>query len=252
MSKKDFELKQTLINAIPEKGLKQPNIPVDRALQESEDLFVWCQADKEILIKAGLDWSLVDDLPKRTGACRYIQSTWQNEYRNIEAAQKEWKEKSPAAYELRNELLHHFFHAFHKNTSLYAQTRKISGGGTHSDMIQDLSDLSILGKANIELLKNTLMDICLLDKAAETASCISELLAKSTKQKLENRTLKILRDKAYAHMKEAVDEIRRCGQYAFWKNEERKKGYVSNYNKTVKRNSKNRVVEIGKKAVDMN
>lgn len=241
MSKKDFESKQTLINSIPEKGLKQPNIPVDKALQESEDLYVWCQADKEILIKAGLDWSLVDDLPIRTGACRYIQSNWQNEYRNIEAAQKEWKEQSPAAYELRNELLHHFYYAFQKQPALYAQTKKISEGGSHTDMIQDLSDLSILGKANVSYLKNTLLDIGLLDKAAETAGYISELLAKSNKQKMENRTLKIVRDKAYAHMKEAVDEIRRCGQYVFWKNEQRKKGYISKYNKTVKKNSKNKL-----------
>ena len=30
-------------------------------------------------------------------------------------------------------------------------------------------------------------------------------------------------------MKQAVDEIRRNGQYTFWRTEERKKGYVSKY-----------------------
>jgi hypothetical protein len=39
--------------------------------------------------------------------------------------------------------------------------------------------------------------------------------------------VKEMRDKAYAFMKLAVDEIRATGQYAFWRDEDRKKGYVS-------------------------
>ena len=34
-------------------------------------------------------------------------------------------------------------------------------------------------------------------------------------------------------MKQAVDEIRRHGQYVFWRNEARKKGYVSRYYRTM-------------------
>ena len=32
-------------------------------------------------------------------------------------------------------------------------------------------------------------------------------------------------------MKVAVDEIRATGQYVFWRDEDRKKGYASNYHK---------------------
>jgi hypothetical protein len=97
MSKQAFETKKDTIEAILNENVKYPNIPVDAALQEAEDLLVWCRQDKELLVKAGLEWTLVEDLSIRIGACRYIQSEWQKEYRSIEDAQREWGEKSPAA-----------------------------------------------------------------------------------------------------------------------------------------------------------
>jgi hypothetical protein len=48
--------------------------------------------------------------------------------------------------------------------------------------------------------------------------------------------LKKVRDKAFTYMKEAVDEIRIHGQYVFWKDEQRFKGYVSRYHKNKSRN----------------
>jgi hypothetical protein len=229
MSKEQFDLKQAAIEAIAEKQVTYPNIPVDAALQESEDLYVWCQVDRDKLAKAGLDLKLIEDLPLRTGACRYIQSQWQKEYRSLEEAQKEWGQKSPAAYELRDELLHHFFHAYYKFPDLYARTQKIAEGNTHADMIQDLSDLAALGIANSEPLQAISIDLALLDLAGTMSEQMAVLLANSNGKKLEDNKLRLLRDKAYTHMKEAVDEIRRCGQYVFWKDEQRYKGYVSKF-----------------------
>ena len=249
MSKKEFELKKDFLEAMAIEAAKKPNIPVDVSLQESEDIQIWCQPDKPVLIKSGLDWNIVEDLPIRTGACRYIQSEWRKEYQSIEEAQKEWAEKSPAAFKLRNELLHHFNHAFYGRSDLLAKTRKIAEGDSSADMIQDLSVLNVLGKANIKLLETrTIMDISLLDTAAAESESLSVLLASSNGEKLKDNEKKVLRDKAYAHMKEAVDEIRRCGQYVFWKDKQRLKGYRSQYikmkNKSRKK-GKNDSIETG-------
>ena len=46
-----------------------------------------------------------------------------------------------------------------------------------------------------------------------------------------DRELKLTRDRAYTHLKEAVDAIRECGQFVFWKDEDRRKGYASDYNR---------------------
>ncbi len=229
MSKEQFETKQATLESIADKDVKTPAIPVDVALQEAEDLYVWCQSDKDKLLKAGLGWSLVDDLSIRTGACRYIQSQWQKEYRSLEEAQKQWAAESPAAYDLRDELLHHFFHAFYRQPDLYGRTQKIAEGSGHADMIQDLSDLAALGKANEQALVAINLDLGMLDKAEALSGQMATLLANANGKRLEDNHSRLLRDKAFMHMKDAVDEIRRCGQYIFWKDEQRHKGYTSKY-----------------------
>lgn len=236
MSKENYDLKKAIIEAIPENLVNYPGIPVEVALQETEDLFVWCQQDKELLVKASLDWKLAEDLTVRAGALRYVQSQWQKEYRSLEQAQKDWAEKSPAAYELRDELNHHFFFAYAKTPDLYARVQKIAEGSSHADMIQDLSDLAALGKANPEPLKFINFDLSLLDKAETTAPEMALLLANANGKKMEDNKMRMLRDKAFFHMKEAVDEIRRVGQYVFWKDEQRRKGYVSKFNKSKRQN----------------
>lgn len=234
MSKEQFDQKKADIEAIPDKEVRYPDMPVDVALQEAEDLYVWCQPDKDLLVKAGLKWALVEDLPARAGALRFVQSQWQKDFRSQEEVQKEWAEKSPAAYDLRDELVHHFYHAFYKASDLYARTQKIAEGSGHADMIQDLSDLAALGKANTSYLTAISMDLGLLDKAENYTVEMSALLAQVNGKRMVDNSLRLLRDKAYMHLKEAVDEIRRCGQYVFWRDEQRKKGYVSKYNRNRK------------------
>jgi hypothetical protein len=229
MSKEHFDIKQVAIEAITDKETVIPAMPVAIALQEAEDLFEWCQPDKERLTLAGIDWNLVIDLPLRIGACRYAQSVWQKEYKSIEDSQKEWLAKSPAVYEMRDDILHHFFHAYRKNSDLLSKVQKIAEGSSHADMIQDLSDMAVLGTGNPEPLKAIGFDMSQLEIAVETSSAMADLLAKANGARLSDNKLKTLRDKAYTHVKQAVDEIRHHGRYAFWRNEERKKGYVSRY-----------------------
>jgi hypothetical protein len=232
MSKEQFDLKKATIEAIPDKEVRYPDMPVDVALQEAEDLFVWCQPDKDLLTKAGFDWKLAEDLPARAASLRYVQSQWQKDFRSQEEVQKEWAEKSPAAYDLRDELVHHFYNAFHKADDLYARTQKIAEGSGHADMIQDLSDLAALGKANTSYLTAISMDLGLLDKADTQSVQMAALLAQVNGKRMVDNSLRLLRDKAYMHLKEAVDEIRRAGQYVFWRDEQRKKVYVSKYGKS--------------------
>ena len=49
-------------------------------IQEAENLYVWIEEDKELLLAKGLDWEMfIEDLPIRTGACRYAQAMWMKE-----------------------------------------------------------------------------------------------------------------------------------------------------------------------------
>ena len=145
-SSEDYQAKIAEIEAIADDQVKSPTMPVDVFLQEVENTVKWVQDDKDKLIAAGLDWTLVDDMPIRAGALREAQSLWYKERFSREEAQKEWNEKSPDAYDLRDTLLHTFRFAFRNEADLTSRVAIISEGSGNADMIQDLNDLALLGK----------------------------------------------------------------------------------------------------------
>ncbi|WP_271784590.1 hypothetical protein [Aquimarina algiphila] len=233
MSKDNFEQKLPVFNAIPANEVKTPNIPVDNILQEAENLYVWATHDKNDLVNnSGLAWdSYAEELPVRAGALRHAQSVWVSERYGQEEANKNWKEESPKAYDLRDDLLDDFRYAFRKRTDLLGRVREIANGSGNADMIQDLSDLSVLGKSNTKELNEVKFKLAKLDTAANLSNTMAELLAKANGAILENSSAKLVRDKAFTHLKEAIDEVRDAGKYVFKDQPERFRGYTSRYYK---------------------
>ncbi|WP_438422224.1 hypothetical protein [Aquimarina macrocephali] len=230
MSKENYDVKLAVLEALPQEKIKAPTLPVDVFIQEAENLYVWTEEDKEVLLAKGLGWEMfIEDLPIRTGACRYAQAMWMKERYSREEASKVWKEKSPKAYEFRNDLLADLRFAFRKRPDLIARVRAIADGEGDADMIQDLMDISVLGKANVRELEKTKYDLRNLELAAQKSDALAELLAKANGTTLDNSKAKESRDRAFTHLKEAVDEVRDTGKYAFRKDPERYKGYISQY-----------------------
>lgn len=232
---------QEAIDALPSKQIKTPKMPVGIYIQEGENLYHWCQEDKEKLTASGLDWKLVEELPERCEALSYAQSTWTSERHIKEEAEKEWAEKSPVAYQLRAELLHTFRYAFRRRPDLLGIIPEISKGNGHADMLQDLNDLSVFGSDNPGPLAADNYDTSNLKTAAAMSADLSELLAKANGERLNKGEYKLKRDKAYTYLKQLVDEIRECGKYVFWREPERVRGYRSEYlrKQNIRRNVKN-------------
>lgn len=107
--------------------------------------------------------------------------------------------------------------------------RAIGKGRKQADMIQDLNDLSVLGEGNPEPLSEISFDMSLVNKAAETAEQVARLLAEVTSVRNKESEAKTIRDQAFTHLKEAVDQIYECGQYVFRQDPERRRGYRSNH-----------------------
>lgn len=212
-----------------------PNIPIDVFVQEAENLYHWCLDDQNTLVRVGLDWNLVTSLPLRAGACREAQSLWTKERNTRQDAEQAWKLEAPAAFGLRDQLVHDFRFAFRKSDGLLARVDEIALGDTNSDMVQDLNDLATLGRANGELLGVISFDFSLIDKAAGLADRMGDLLGATNGERKEVSEAMQIRDKAYTYLKQAVDEIRECGKFAFWRNPDRLKGYTSDYWKTQKK-----------------
>ena len=232
MSKINYDAKVATLQAIPATEVILPTTPVDVSLQEAEDLYSWAIEDQAALEAKGIPWeTTVVDIPVRAGALRYAQSEWMKERFGREEAIKVWKEESPRAYEMRNDLIADFRFAYRKNENVLARVRTIAEGTGDADMIQDLSDISVLGNANTAELEAINFDLAQLDLAAQRADELAELLAKANGAQLENASAKDIRDRAYTHLKEAVDELRDFGKYVFRKDPNRYKGYISRYKK---------------------
>lgn len=244
----DYNKKIDVIKAITDDQIKVPHhIPVVVYIQESEYLYSWCQYDKEELMAKGLDWKVVEDLPVRCGALREAESKWSMQQEQRRTSAKIWPREVSKGYNLRNELIHHFNYAFQDSPSLIAKVKKLVKGTTHAHMIQNLNDLSVLGRSNRELLRKIGFDFTLLDLAEQKSD---ELYTKKGAASWDGKDYleaKKIRDQAYTHLKEAVDYIRKHGKYVFWKNPARLKGYRSDYRRMLNKRStrRNRVPEPG-------
>ena len=225
----DYNAKLAAIKSIADDKAPEPTMPVDIFLQEAENLYQWCLVDAASLAAVGITQEMINDLPVRAGACREAQSLWFKDRNTQLDAQRQWAAESPAAYQLHDELIHSFRYAFRKDEMLMARVAEIAEGATHADMVQDLNDLSILGTNNTALLEAIGFDTVKLQEAAQKSDTMANLLALANGDKAEQNDSKKTRDKAFAYLKERVDEIREAGKYLFWKNEKRYIGYVSKY-----------------------
>lgn len=225
----DYNASIDAIKAITDAEVKYPNIPIEVYIQEGENLHHWCQDDKAPLKAAGLDWKVVNAISVRAGATREAQSIWNKERYTRQLAQQEWMDKSPVAYDLCDQLKHDFRFAFRKQSDLLGRVSEISDGTGDADMIQDLNDLSVLGKNNPEPLTLINFDVTKLDNAATMADDMAVILAAANGDKQKDSESKTIRDKAYTYLKEVMDEVRETGKYVFWQNHDRYIGYTSQY-----------------------
>ncbi len=243
-NKTDYDAKLAVIEAIPEEEVLTPYIPVDVYLQEAENLYHWALDDLEKLTGAGTSKELIDDIPKRAGALREAQSLWVKELNTREQAEQEWKERSPEAYDLRDSLIHAYRYAYRKHKDLLGRVAAIDEDYGHADMIQDLNNLAVLGKANPDPLKAIGMDLTEVDRAATVSDEMADLLARANGDRSSENEYKTIRDKAYTYLKDAVDQVRECGKFLFWRDDDRLKGYSSQYLRKNRGSKKQETVQI--------
>lgn len=220
------------IKAIPEDSIKEPGMPVDVLAQEAENTYDWAMHDKDELVAADLDPELLQTLPARAGALRHAESNWFSGRFAKEEAAKKWEADSPAAYNLRDYLIHIMLFAYRKDHEILVRVQTIAEGSGHADMIQDLSDLAQIGRKNpgqlAAIKKFNAGDI---DKAEQMSGDMARLLA-GAKAVTGITAAKIIRDQAYTYLKTALDEVRATGQFVFWKkNKDRLPGYASQYHR---------------------
>jgi hypothetical protein len=229
MSKKQKKKKQAKAGLKKKTSIKRTHIPVQIFIQEAIDLHAWCQADRELLVRAGLDWNLVETLPQRAGKLRQSHSEWLAVYRNPLPCELEWKELLPQVKNLRTELLHHFSFAYQANDNAKNALAQITRANTIRAILQDLASLAELGSSFPEELRAINMDSSLLDEARAYVAKLTRLTAEVAGAKREPQLKINQRNECYFQLKTSLDEIKKVARYALWKNKSRLAGYRSNY-----------------------
>lgn len=230
-----------ILDAIPEEDVKSPNLPVDVSIQESNDVLHWCRKDKSAFLKIGLLEEDIESIPLRIEALRYIESMWLTDRFNREQTLILWKEKSIPAYKLRDQLLHDFRYAYRKNSSVLRRVKLIGSGNGHADMIQDLSDITAVGREFPDELATIGFDISQLEKTEEMAANLSNILSESRVGE-DYKETKDLRNRAFTYLKQIIDDIREAGQYLFWKDDVKlahfRSAYYHKHNNSFKKKEK--------------
>jgi len=219
--------------AIPAAEIKTPSIPVDAFIQESQNLYAWCQEDLPALTTSGLSSDIVESLKPLSEMLRDTESNWHTVRFKKEDVRRTWESESKTAGELRSKLLHICHFAYRNFDDINIRVGLIQESGTYADMIQDLNDLYSIGTTYPDQLTAIGIDMTLFTQAKESAVRLGELLALANAGDTDNGA-KEDRDRIYTLLKKAVDEVRTVGQYVFWRDKERLPGYVSAY---VKRHS---------------
>jgi hypothetical protein len=232
-----------VIAGISDSDIEEPgSIPMNVYLQEAENLYNWCQDDKEKLIANGLDWAIVDDMPARILMLRETQSMWMTSDSRSNDARKMWVEKVPSARALQKDILRSLRFACRENQNTLQQIKRLGPGRKNSDMIQNLSDLAAQGRKCSDELKTINFDLSKLDKASKLANELAGYLAQFTNRKSAWSKNRKIRNQAYTHLKESVDSARLFGKFVFRMDDPRFSGYASSYsrskNSRYKKNSK--------------
>ena len=203
-------------------------LPVAILIQEAENLYHWCQEDKDKLISAGLDWDLAEDIPARVDILQEIEAKWFIIKRTKNTIKKDFQKAMAEVRELHAELLRDFRFAFHNKDGLLKDLSRLSGYKPHKEILLELRILAEIGKKNISLLEAINYDTSLLEAAEKLCDDTSDKMSQYHID-MQKEVFKALHKKACLYLKDAVAVVRRCGQYVFHGNKERLVGYRSEY-----------------------
>jgi len=240
-----YTIKLDTFMSIPADKVLHPGPePINVFLQEANNLYIASLDDMEFLLTGGLRREIVDDLPARISALREAEGLWV--VAQIEEAEvKQFRaDRIAEARALQGRLLRtlRFVHGDRKIlTRINAAARK---DRSNSALVQSLADLAAAGRELMPDKPDSIITPQILDEASERARSLAAMLAQAATENLNgNRALNI-RNRAYTHLREAVDEVRRHGQFVFHEDPVKKKKYSSDYMRRARRRSEARKLRV--------
>jgi hypothetical protein len=203
----DLNLWQQKVDKVKEEEISRPGMPLKHYLQECMLSFKRFESYKSALAAGGMDFKAVAGVePLIDGSRVLLSQTSMITFPNPES-QQAWENGKEEAEYLLYDLKAAMDYAFRDHPGLLAQVSVIREGASNPDLIQDLSDASVLAKANAALLEAVGYDMANADRAASLAKSLSGLLAQATLDKSVAPGQTLLRDKWFHVLKQTIDKL---------------------------------------------
>ncbi len=214
---------------IPEDEIVSPKQPLHVISTEATEVAIAAVEDRETLIGYGADESMIDSLPVRAACFSYAAAKYQISFGDDPDVRKEFEELFPQALKTREYLERFCRHGYRRNPGQLAKLGKIAEGRGHSDTVFDLLPIRLLIESNPEPLKAMrAFKWEMVDEAEELYEKLSRVYARSKIDPHKIDTARDMLDRAYTYLKQAMDEIKEIGQFAF-EGTERYQAYVSEF-----------------------
>jgi hypothetical protein len=91
-------------------AIVEPNMPVGVYVQEAFNIHSFAQDDREILVQRGLNWGVIDELPRRVDYLRKQESFWWKVRFGPTPSQREYQRVKTLSDQVSSELLRDFEH----------------------------------------------------------------------------------------------------------------------------------------------
>lgn len=216
------------IDSIPCEKILEPNISIAVYLQEAYNIYLYAQADKKMLCSRGLDWAVVEELPRRIDYLREAEGRCYVVRYSETPSEKACRELFAKTDEARRQLLVDLEYAAGIDGE-QALVRNIKHGNSKADYIQDLSDMRVAAEARRDRLDEIGADPKLVEIIGNAVKPLSVLVAQCEVERSSAKRVTRDRDKAYTFLVVAVEAIRRAAHLAFWNDRKRLRGYASEY-----------------------
>ncbi len=193
------------------------SMALDVAIREARALVRATVEDRQVLINAGIDHTVIDSLADRVDAFAYVADQYHTATTIDPIALRQWNQSYRKGYETRNYLIRFLNIAFRDQPELLLKIDQRTGDGQgHQDMLESLLILSSLAESNTELLRAIPMfDTSKIYEARKLYLSLSELLNRACINREKVTEAKNMLNRAYTLYHQAACEIRTVGQYLF-------------------------------------
>ena len=234
----EYEAMLDTITSVPAGDIVSINVPPETLIDKAEKLSRQAQEDREALEKAGLSPEVIGLLEPVAGALRHSVA----DCKKLKSLRNQWKQESPEAYQLLKVLVRYFLFAYRHDPEILAAVRDATRGYSKVKFVQQLENLSVIGKAHKEKLEATGFDLSLLDKASVLSARMGDILGEMKSGTVNGKDVRRIRLQAYSLLKKLVSEVCRHGKFAFFNDEGRLSKYTLYFTRTKKRASNEEAV----------